>query len=168
MPYKFRRMCPLCYRQDLLYLADHLRQVHKLSSDERQPLLKAAIFSHQVTPSIVPGVQTQALYSPHILQHGMQQYPLSPQLPRESPQSMKPKQLKTIKVQSVNCLETQAYPEFMFQHMFSMLVVGPSQSGKTYFNLYNNYSPGTVLNTRVRNLYTFIGFTVNGSQGMMK
>ena len=35
--------------------------------------------------------------------------------------------------QTVNCLETQAYPEFKFQHMFSMMVVGPSQSGKTYF-----------------------------------
>ena len=43
------------------------------------------------------------------------------------------KPAKTIKVQSVNCLETQAYPEFRFQHMFSMLVVGPSQCGKTYF-----------------------------------
>ena len=31
------------------------------------------------------------------------------------------------------CLETKAYPEFKFNHMFSMLVVGPSQCGKTYF-----------------------------------
>ena len=31
------------------------------------------------------------------------------------------------------CLDTKAYPEFKFNHMFSMLVVGPSQCGKTYF-----------------------------------
>ena len=35
MPYKFRRIYLICYRQDLLYLADHLREVHKLSSGER-------------------------------------------------------------------------------------------------------------------------------------
>ena len=29
--------------------------------------------------------------------------------------------------------ETQLYPEFAFQHPFSMLVVGPAQSGKTHF-----------------------------------
>ena len=65
----------------------------------------------------------------------MQQYPggMGQQFPLEAPQNMKPKQSKTAKIQTVNCLETQAYPEFMFQHMFSMLVVGPSQSGKTYF-----------------------------------
>ena len=31
------------------------------------------------------------------------------------------------------CLETQPYPEFKFHHTFSMLVVGPTQCGKTYF-----------------------------------
>ena len=34
---------------------------------------------------------------------------------------------------TVNCLEPQPYPEFKFQHMFSMMVVGPSQCGKTCF-----------------------------------
>ena len=129
MPYKFRRMCQLCYRQDLLYLADHLRQVHKLTVDERQPLLKAAIFSHQVTPAIVPQVQTHSPYSTHILQHGMSQYPL----PLNLTQSMGQKQAKAAKVQTADCLETQVYPDVVFQHMFSMLVVGPSQCGKTYF-----------------------------------
>ena len=127
MPYKFRRMCPLCGKQDLLYLADHLRQVHKLTVDERQPLLKAALFSHQVAPTIIPQVQTPMLYSSHFLQQGKPQYPP----PKEPSQSMRRKQAD--KVEPVNCLETQPYPEFKFQHMFSMLVVGPSQCGKTYF-----------------------------------
>jgi len=30
-------------------------------------------------------------------------------------------------------METKPYSEFKFNHMFSMLVVGPSQCGKTYF-----------------------------------
>jgi septin family protein len=30
-------------------------------------------------------------------------------------------------------LTTKPYPEFNFRHKFSLLVVGPSQSGKTYF-----------------------------------
>ena len=84
MPYKFRRVCPLCYRQDLLYLADHLRQVHKLSCEERQALLKAAIFSHEVTPSVLPGVQPQGLYSPHIFQHGISQYTMNATFPLSS------------------------------------------------------------------------------------
>ena len=34
---------------------------------------------------------------------------------------------------SSGCLETQPYPEFKFQHPASMMVVGPTQSGKSYF-----------------------------------
>ena len=30
-------------------------------------------------------------------------------------------------------VETKAYPEFMFRHKFSLLVVGPTQCGKTFF-----------------------------------
>ena len=81
MPYKFKRMCPICYRKDLPYLADQLRQVHELSSEERQPLLKAALFSHQLTPSFSPRVHPQGLYKNPILQ-GLPQYPINmnPQL----------------------------------------------------------------------------------------
>ena len=30
-------------------------------------------------------------------------------------------------------VETKAYPEFTFRHKFSLLVVGPTESGKTFF-----------------------------------
>jgi polynucleotide 5'-kinase involved in rRNA processing len=30
-------------------------------------------------------------------------------------------------------LTTEPYPEFNFRHKFSLLVIGPTQSGKTYF-----------------------------------
>ena len=45
MPYTHRRMCPICGKQDLLKLSEHLRQVHQLSCDERKSYLKSAIFS---------------------------------------------------------------------------------------------------------------------------
>lgn len=44
-----------------------------------------------------------------------------------------PKQRKVTKLQTANCLETNPYPDFKFNHMFSMHLVGPSQSGKTSF-----------------------------------
>ena len=45
MPYTHRRMCPICGKQDLLKLSEHLRQVHQLSCDERTAYLKTATFS---------------------------------------------------------------------------------------------------------------------------
>ena len=124
MSFKQGKTCPVCQKEHLFYLSDHLRQVHQLSSEERQSWLKSAVFS----PSRTNGLPPYPFW-------GMPQYPSSTgqQLPLDVPRSMKPKQPKTTRVQAVNCLETQAYPEFMFQHMFSMLVVGPSQCGKTYF-----------------------------------
>ena len=89
MPYKYRRVCPICYKANLLFLANHLCQVHQLSSEERKPLLKSAIFSHQLTPSLSQRVQIQGLYTSHILQQGMSSYPMgmNPQLSRQPSQS---------------------------------------------------------------------------------
>ena len=125
MKLKQGKTCPICQKEQLFYLSDHLRQAHNLSSDERKPWLKAAIFS-----------PTQNFpFHPSYPFFGMSQYPgsMSSQIPNILPQSRIPKQPKTDKTPSTNCLETQTYPEFKFQHMFSMLVVGPSQCGKTYF-----------------------------------
>lgn len=114
MPYRHRRNCPICGKQDLLYLSDHLRQLHQLSSVERQPFLKRALLSSQVVP----------LIPPPSVQDGMHSYPIAS--PMELPQNK-------CSLNTVNCLGTQAYPEFRFQHMFSMIVVGPSQCEKTCF-----------------------------------
>jgi len=92
MPYKFRRVCPICGKHDLLKLSERLRQVHQLSCDERQSYLKNAIFSHSFSPS------------PNLL--GMV---------------------------TNRCMETKAYPTFKFKHPSMMMVVGPTQSGKTFF-----------------------------------
>lgn len=121
MYFKQGKTCPVCLKENIFYLSDHLRQVHKLLSEERKQLLKSAIFSptrfNRMPPYPFWGMQQQYPMCP--------QYPRSLQLPMETPQSRIPKQLKTTKIQTVNCSETRAYDEFMFQHMFSMLVIGP-------------------------------------------
>ena len=121
-----RRNCPLCLKENLLYLSHHLAQVHNLSSAERQPWLKSATYS----PTKSTGLPFMSPYP----FWGMPQYTMNaPFPPPNMPQSMKPKQSKPGKVQTSQCLETQPYPEFKFHHTFSMLVVGPTQCGKTYF-----------------------------------
>ena len=98
--------------------------MHNLSSAERQPLLKSATYS-PTKPTGLPFIPPYPFWgmNPH--------YPTSihPQLP--IPQSIKPKPSKPD--QTSQCLETKPYPEFKFHHTFSMLVVGPTQCGKTYF-----------------------------------
>ena len=104
-------------------MADHLRQAHGLSSKERQPLLQQA--RHQLSnverqPFLNRAVLSQV---PLIVQNDllMEQPESSPRLPRYP--VMPP----------LTSLDIQPYPEFQFQHPFSMMVVGPSQSGKTHF-----------------------------------
>ena len=86
MPYTHRRTCSICGKQDLLKLSDHLRQVHHLSIEARQPYLKNAMFSTGLSNI------TQNL-----------------------------------------CMETKPYPSFKFQHPATMMIVGPTQSGKSNF-----------------------------------
>ena len=53
---------------------------------------------------------------------------------QQTTQSSKPRKVEKPPTRVSNrCLETKSYPDFKFNHMFSMLVVGPSQCGKTYF-----------------------------------
>ena len=114
-----------------------MAQVHNLSNAERQPWLKSATYSPP-KPTGLPFVSPYPFWS-------MPQYTMNAPFPPPSienlttlptsnlSQSMKPKQCKVIKLPTSQCLETQPYPEFKFHHMFSMLVVGPTQCGKTYF-----------------------------------
>ena len=45
MPYKHKRDCPVCNKPGLLYMSNHLRQVHHLYGDERKKWLGRARFS---------------------------------------------------------------------------------------------------------------------------
>ena len=119
MAYRNRRNCPICGKQDLLKLSNHLSQAHQLTSEERQPLLKRALLSSQVVPLVSS------------FQDGLLSYPYPLELPRNTcPVVAIP---SNTALTDVHCLEPQPYPEFKFQHMFSMMVVGPSQCGKTCF-----------------------------------
>ena len=128
MPYSRRRHCPICFKPDLLSLSHHLSQVHQLTSDERKPWLKVAVFSHAKTfPSMIPlpcwimQQQTMGL-NPPFTQPQAQTLTSTPRKV-EKPSARVPNR----------CLETRPYSDFKFNHMFSMLVVGPSQCGKTHF-----------------------------------
>jgi len=109
-------------------LSDHLSQVHGLSSEERQPWLKSAMFSNT---KLLPSLPLYPFWSmPYTAMSMNSSLPQPAKTRMKQPESTRMKQPKTnIKV----CLETKVYPEFKFNHMFSMLVVGPSQCGKTYF-----------------------------------
>ena len=127
MPYCNRGICPICCKPNLLSLSHHLSQVHNLSSNERKPWLKSAVFSSKSTGlSYMPpfpfwGIPSQPL-SINSQPQQARQLPSTPQQPR-----------RVAKIQASHWLEMKPYPDFKFNHMFSMLVVGPSQFGKTYF-----------------------------------
>ena len=129
MPYRNRRNCPICCKSGLLSLSHHLAQVHQLSSEERKPWLKSAIFSSAKSTGL-PYMAPYPFW-------GMPPPPWShtPQPLKPLRQALKtePKQRKVTKLQTTNCFETSPYPDYKFNHMFSMLVVGPTQCGKTYF-----------------------------------
>jgi len=108
MPYKHKRNCPLCCKQDLANLANHLLDVHGLSNEERQPYLQMA---------------TQRLHYPEEKEDCSFKIPLKRRCPSGRSELKRERALTDV----------TGYPEFCFKHPFSMLVVGPTQSGKTYF-----------------------------------
>ena len=102
MSLKQGRTCPVCLKENLFYLGDHLRQVHQLSGAEKKNLLKSAVFS----PTTSRGLPYMSPYP----FWGMSQYTMNSQLLPPSiensntiqtpnlSQSMKPKQRKVTKL----------------------------------------------------------------------
>ena len=43
MPYKYKRVCQICQRPNVIQLSSHLDMVHRLSATERSPYLKRAV-----------------------------------------------------------------------------------------------------------------------------
>ena len=105
MQRRFSRTCPVFGRPDLKNISTHLLQVHGLSSEERKPYLKQAQVS-----SWQPRVER------------------SPHMTMSSPPAKRPRTAAR-----TTSLATKSCPEFNFRHKFSLLVVGPTQGGKTYF-----------------------------------
>ena len=110
-----RRDCPICGKRNLLKLSNHLSQTHGLSSEERQRWLQRT--SHLPTPV---DLSMELMNCP----------PSSGPVIANSPV---PCLMDNRPLLPVDTLETLSYPEFAFQHPYSMIVVGPSQCGKTHF-----------------------------------
>ena len=87
MPYRYRKVCSVCGKPNILKLSDHLRQVHQLTVEERQPYLSSAMYCNTMA--------TESFSQHH--------------------------------------LEICPYPNFQLEHMFNMIVVGPTKSRKTHF-----------------------------------
>lgn len=127
MPSKYRRNCPVCNKPDLQYLSDHLRQVHNLKENERKQWLRMARFSlpKECSPLNPP---LQSITTVLRKSHGVtkkrpyQETTSNPLVKSNYKQPRRELDLTTL-----------PYPDFNFRHKFSLLVVGPSQSGKTHF-----------------------------------
>ena len=119
MPYKHKRDCPVCDKPGLRYMSDHLRQVHCLYGDERKKWLGRARFSisHKHRSGSPPACPTHTLEEMRCVRKKT----CSVQQPTKAAQKVTASML------------TKPCPEFNFRHKFSLLVVGPTQSGKTYF-----------------------------------
>lgn len=88
MPLQQGGICPICVKENLYYLGDHLRQVHQLSVSKKKHWFQLVKFCS-----------------------------LSPQ---ESPSE-------------ISHQETRPYENFKFHNTFRMIIVGPTECGKTYF-----------------------------------
>ena len=121
MPYKHKRDCPVCDNPGLRYMSNHLRQVHHLYGDERKKWLGRArlSISHKHCSSSLPGSPT------HTVEYRRNEMCLQENL--FCTRANKSAQKVTASMVTKPC------PEFSFRHKFSLVVVGPTQSGKTYF-----------------------------------
>ena len=122
MQRRFRRTCPVCGRPDLKNISTHLLQVHGLSSKERKPYLKQAQVS-----SWQPRVER----SPHMTMSYINVEKPGQKRVKQSERSPPAKRPRT--AARTTSLATKSCLEFNFRHKFSLLVVVPTQSGKTYF-----------------------------------
>ena len=119
MPYKHKRDCPVCDKPGLRYMSNHLRQVHHLYGDERKKYLGRARFSisHKHCSGSLPGCPTHTVEEMRCIRKKI----CSARQPTKAAGKVTASML------------TKPCPEFSFRHKFSLLVVGPTQSGKTYF-----------------------------------
>ena len=100
-------------------MSDYLRQVHCLYGDERKKWLGRATFSisHKHCSGLLPGPPTHTVEEIRCV--------------RKKTCSVRQPTKAARKVTA--SMLTKPCPQFSFRHKFSLLVVGPTQSGKTYF-----------------------------------
>ena len=120
MPYKYKRVCPICQRPWVVNLSSHLEMVHDLNANERADYLKHATLCAS-TPSVHARVPTTTVTAK--LKNSRQRHD------RRVVQSCEKSSNKT----PTTDMLPEPYPNFRLRHKFSMMVVGPSMSGKSYF-----------------------------------
>ena len=100
-------------------MSNHLRQVHHLYGDKRKNWLGRARFSilHKHCSGSLPGCPIPIVEEMRCVRKKT----CSVRQPTEAARKV------------TASLVTKLCPEFNFRHKFSLLVVGPTQSGKTYF-----------------------------------
>ena len=115
MPYKYKRVCPICQRPNVIHMSSHLAMVHRLSTTERSLYLKRAV----LCPS-------EPITRPTLSKH--KKHRIYPKQSRNSSTQFKPHGRS-----SNQSISSEAYEDFRFGHKFSLMVVGPSMSGKSFF-----------------------------------
>ena len=112
------RVCPICQIPRVVILSSHLTMVHDLNADERSAYLKRAILS-------APTSSIQALLPKTSVKPKLKKIRQHRQVVQHSYKSSERKPI-------VDVLP-EPHPSFRFRHKFSLMVVGPSMSGKSYF-----------------------------------
>ena len=96
-------------------MSSHLAMVHELTATERSPYLKRAVHC-----------SSEPITRPTLVKH--QKHRIYPKQSRNSSTQLKPHGRNTN--QSIS---SEVYENFRFGHKFSLMVVGPSMSGKSFF-----------------------------------
>ena len=113
MPHKNKRDCPVCDQPGLQYIGVIIYVKYIIIyADERKKWLGRVGFSisHKHCSSLLPGRPTHTV-----------------------------KEMRCVRKKTCSVLKPTAFmvtkpcPEFKFRHKFSLFVMGPTQSGKTYF-----------------------------------
>ena len=120
MPYKYKRVCPICQRHNIIHLSSHLEMVHDLNANLHSDYFKRAIFCAS-SPSVHVRVSTATVTAK--LKNSRQ---------TRDRRVVQQCQKSSYKTPTADVLP-QPYPNFRLRHKFSMMVVGPSMSGNSYF-----------------------------------
>ena len=116
MPYKYKRLCPICQRPNVIHFSSHLEMVHDLNANERYDYLKRAILCAS-TPSVHATNYNRAGQTEE---------------QRHDRRIVQQCQKSSNKTPTTDVLP-EPYPNFRLHHKFSMMEVGPSIPGKSYF-----------------------------------
>ena len=115
------RVCPVCQGPNVINLSSHLIMVHGIDGDERSHHLKKAILCRTTTSPPEQPLRTKA-----------EKVKLKNICPRQKRRVTQHFRHSSGKEPTAD-IKPEPYPSFCFRHKFSLIIVGPSVSGKNYF-----------------------------------